>query len=374
MILLMRYTVSISQFNNALLFNDLISLAADERATLALPGSEPAERTPSTHDWRYLSGDHAKPKFSIARGTSSVPVGNGSRAGSRQPAALKLLSEPPTTPLKSSPSPSIITQNPTQKLAPTPLNPSSTSSTTVRSPTQPLATSPSKSSSVPTSTTQNTAQPPTASMVSTIVVESKTGPESHTGGDDIVIEKPTDDRGSQEGDATPSKAMETDSDVIYSVEVKDNDMGSLGDPEDIAMDTDIDLLSDNCDCDVDMVGLGNDGDTGSENQVWDNGEPLTEVEHAHLLTMDEFSRVEEMKRRRRNRLESEGIERLRKEQERDSESATWDNSLPLTAEEREAIMKLPISERAREMNICRTNAIKARAAENCLASKVDNEQ
>lgn len=40
---------------------------------------------------------------------------------------------------------------------------------------------------------------------------------------------------------------------------------------------------------------------------WDNGEALTEDERAHFLTLDAFSRTEEMKCRRRKRLDREAI-------------------------------------------------------------------
>lgn len=44
---------------------------------------------------------------------------------------------------------------------------------------------------------------------------------------------------------------------------------------------------------------------GVDEKAWDNGEPLTDDERSHLLTLDTFSRAEEMKRRRRQRMEEE---------------------------------------------------------------------
>lgn len=50
-----------------------------------------------------------------------------------------------------------------------------------------------------------------------------------------------------------------------------------------------------------------EGDAISDDPSWDNGEPLAEDERTHLLTLDLFSRVQEMKRRRRKRLEMEAL-------------------------------------------------------------------
>jgi hypothetical protein len=80
-----------------------------------------------------------------------------------------------------------------------------------------------------------------------------------------------------------------------------------------------------------------------DDMEWDNGEPLTAQERAKMMKMDSFSRAEEMKRRRRKRL--------------DEEDTSWDNGEPITAEERSALMKLSRYEREREMNIRRNRRL-----------------
>lgn len=82
-----------------------------------------------------------------------------------------------------------------------------------------------------------------------------------------------------------------------------------------------------------------DTDEEEDDTSWDNGEPLTAEERAKISKLDLLSRAQEMKRRRRERL--------------DREDNSWDNGEPLTPEERGAIMQLPRYERERAMNIRR---------------------
>lgn len=122
------------------------------------------------------------------------------------------------------------------------------------------------------------------------------------------------------------------------------------------------------DSDSDDGTIGTDRD-GEPDPSQDSGAPSTAEEHAHLLSLDAFSREQDIKLRRRKLDEARGNENRMEVIE---EESTWSGSELLTALERDEMMKLPIKERKRQTDIKRVEALKASAIARSLRLKNDN--
>lgn len=106
----------------------------------------------------------------------------------------------------------------------------------------------------------------------------------------------------QPGSLADNKAPEESQDVVME-QVEAVDDGGVIIPPVVQHDTEVGAD------DYDQDGTDENGDhDGVDDQAWDNGETLTDKERAHLLTLDLFSRSEDMKRRRRKRFEEEAAE------------------------------------------------------------------
>lgn len=262
------------------------SPADDDRAALALPGTESliAPHVAGDFQWRWM-GDTIKPKPIFAQGTSSLPAGPGGRAVTCPPAPPKGLSAPAAA-----------MQNQTKESIP---------------PAQPLHTDPEGRAGtcppalaplVPPAATQDSSNEPTPpalpqplSMPTTLQLEVTSGAsgDGHIEEEQDVEEPEVAEMTASGKDDRPGMSVLEEPQDVEMKNVDQDDQDDVVARESVALDDEED---ENGDLD------------GVDDQTWDNGEPLTEEERAHLLTLDTFSRAEDMKRRRRKRMEEEATE------------------------------------------------------------------